>query len=148
AQAGRTGYAQSAGTARVDRCDSRSRLGLSRDGGTGAAISDGSRRTPRWSVAADCVRRGQWGHGIRSASARIDPRLVHVLAVADPSPTCRPIPRVVPAGSVFAAVVPREATGAGGAADRPVRAGRRVATIRDRDVAARRRTRPADAVLT
>ena len=57
----------------------------------------------------------------------IDPRLVHVVVVASLPAAGRPVSRVVPARSLFAARVPGRAAGEGGAADRQTRVGRRSA---------------------
>ena len=91
---------------------------------------------------------GRRRHGFRPAFARIDPRLVHVVAVAHPSAAGRPVSRVVPARSVFAAVLPRRATRESGTADRQIRAGRRSAALRCRRATASRRDGTADAVLS
>ena len=72
----RTRNAVTAGEARADLRNPRGRLRLSCDGRAGAAVSHRLDRTPRRIAERDCECRCHVGHSVRSALARLHPRLV------------------------------------------------------------------------
>ena len=79
-----------AGSPGTHRRNPRRRPGLPRDGGAGAAAPHRFRRAPRPAAGPDRRRRRNQRHRVRAAPARLDARLVHVLAGPRTSRTGRP----------------------------------------------------------